>query len=54
MMLLSKLKTPSTAIPTNLNGKVSIQKTGYRTKAKIAIGQQSTNRMSHAKNVTMI
>ncbi len=28
MMPLSKLKTPSTVIPTNLNGNMSIQKIG--------------------------
>lgn len=53
MMPLSKLKTPSTAIPANLNGKVSIQKKGYNTRARSASGQQSTNKISQAINVNM-
>lgn len=54
MMPLSKLKTPSTAIPTNLNGKVSSQNTGYRTNARMASGQQSINKISQAINVNMV
>jgi hypothetical protein len=53
MMPLSKPKTPSTAIPSNLNGRVSIQKTGYNTKAKIARGQQSIKRIIQAMNVNI-
>jgi hypothetical protein len=53
MMLFNKPKTPSTAIPSNLNGRVSSQKTGYSTKAKIASGQQSIKRMIQAINVSM-
>jgi len=53
MMLFSKPKTPSTAIPSNLNGKVSNQKTGYKTKARIASGQQSIKRMIQAMNVNI-
>jgi len=45
---------PSTAIPSNLNGKVSIQKIGYNIIAKIANGQQSIKRMIQAMNVTMV
>jgi hypothetical protein len=44
---------PSTAIPSNLNGSVSIQKTGYSTKAKIATGQQRKYSMIQAMNVIM-
>ncbi|MEO6719627.1 MAG: hypothetical protein ABIN67_04635 [Ferruginibacter sp.] len=51
--LFSKPKTPSTAIPSNLKGSDSIQKTGYSTNAKMASGQQSINRMIHAMNVNM-
>lgn len=53
MMLFNRLKTPSTAIPSSLNGSVSIQKTGYSTKAKIATGQQRIKRMIQTKNVTI-
>ncbi|MEO5893223.1 MAG: hypothetical protein ABIQ31_23430 [Ferruginibacter sp.] len=53
MMLFNKPKTPSTAIPTNLNGSVSIQKKGYSTKAKIATGQQRIKRMIQAMNVNI-
>jgi len=53
MMLFSKPKTPSTAIPSNLNGSEIIQKTGYSTKAKIASGQQSIKRMIQAMNVNI-
>jgi hypothetical protein len=53
MMPFSKPKTPSTAIPSNRKGRVSIQKTGYNTKAKIANGQQSINRMIQAMNVNI-
>lgn len=45
---------PSTAIPSNLNGSVSIQKIGYNISAKIASGQQSIKRMIQAMNVTMV
>ena len=51
MMPFSKLKTPSTAIPSILKGRVSIQKTGYSTNAAIASGQQRIKRMIQAKNV---
>jgi len=54
MMPFSKLKTPSTAIPSILNGIDSIQKMGYNTSAKIASGQQSIKRMIQAKNVNMV
>jgi hypothetical protein len=53
MMLFSKPKIPSTAIPSNLKGSVSSQKTGYSTKAKIASGQQSIKRMIQAMNVSI-
>ena len=53
MMLFNKVKMPSTAIPSNLNGSVSIQKTGYSTKAKIASGQQRIKRMIQAMNVNI-
>jgi len=53
MMPFNKPKTPSTAIPSNRKGRVSIQKTGYNTKAKIANGQQSINRMIQAMNVNI-
>ena len=53
MMPFSKPKMPSTAIPSNLNGSVSIQKTGYNTKAKIANGQQRIKRMIQAMNVNI-
>jgi hypothetical protein len=46
-------KTPSTAMPTNRNGSVSIQKKGYRTNAKIASGQQIIKRMIQAINVNI-
>jgi len=54
MMPFNKLKTPSKAIPIILNGSVSIQKIGYSTKAKIARGQQSINRMIQAMNVNIV
>jgi hypothetical protein len=41
---------PSTAIPSNRNGKRKSQTIGYRTSAARASGQQSTTRMSHNKN----
>jgi len=41
MMPFSRPKTPSTATPINRKGRLSIKKTGYNTKAKIANGQQS-------------
>jgi len=53
MMLFSNPKTPSTAIPSNLNGSVSTQKIGYSTNAKIASGQQSIKRIIQAMNVNM-
>ena len=53
MMPFSKPKTPSTAIPSNRNGSVSIQKTGYNTNANMASGQQSINRMIQAMNVNI-
>jgi len=53
MMLFSKPKTPSTAIPSNLNGSEIIQKTGYSTKAKIARGQQSIKSIIQAMNVSI-
>jgi len=53
MILFRRLKTPSTAIPSNLNGSDSSQKKGYSTRAKMASGQQSINRMIHAINVNM-
>jgi len=53
MMPFSNPKKPSTAIPSNLNGSVSIQKTGYNTKAKIASGQQRIKRMIQAMNVNI-
>jgi hypothetical protein len=53
MMLFNRAKMPSTAIPSNLNGSVSIQKKGYSTKAKIASGQQRIKRMIQAKNVNI-
>lgn len=40
-------------MPSNLNGSVSNQTTGYSTKAKIASGQQSMNKMIQARNVNM-
>lgn len=53
MIPFSKPKTPSTAMPSNLKGSVINQKTGYNTKAKIASGQQSINKMIQVKNVNM-
>jgi hypothetical protein len=53
MMPFNKPKTPSTAIPSNLNGNTSIQKTGYNTNAKIASGQQRIKRMIQAINVNI-
>jgi len=53
MMPFSKLKTPSTAIPINRKGRLSTQKKGYNTKAKIARGQQSINRMIQAMNINI-
>jgi hypothetical protein len=53
MMPFSNPKKPSIAIPSNLNGSVIIQKTGYSIKAKIARGQQRIKRMSQAMNVNM-
>jgi len=54
MMPFIKPKKPSTAIPSILNGIVSIQKIGYSTKAKIASGQQRIKRMIQAMNVTIV
>ena len=54
MILFSKLKTPSTAIPSSLNGSVSIQKTGYSTNAKIAKGQQKIKRMIQTRNDNIV
>ncbi|MEO8860379.1 MAG: hypothetical protein ABI358_03095 [Ginsengibacter sp.] len=53
MMLFNKPKTPSTAMPSNLKGNVSNETIGYSTKAKIASGQQSINKMIQAMNVNM-
>jgi hypothetical protein len=52
-MLFNRVKMPSTAMPSNLNGSVSIQKTGYNIKAKIASGQQRIKRMTQAMNVNI-
>ncbi|MBC7913603.1 MAG: hypothetical protein H7Y07_05700 [Pyrinomonadaceae bacterium] len=51
MMPFNNPKMPSTAIPNNLNGSVSIQNKGYSTKAKIATGQQKIKRMIQAIKV---
>jgi hypothetical protein len=48
-----RLKTPSTAMPSILNGSKSNQITGYNTNAKIASGQQKINRKIQAMNVIM-
>lgn len=40
-------------MPSNLNGSVSIQKMGYKSKAKIASGQQNINKMNQAMNVNI-
>jgi hypothetical protein len=40
-------------MPTNLNGSVISQKMGYNTRAKIASGQHSINRIIQAMNVSM-
>lgn len=48
---LSKSKTPSTAIPTNLKGSSNSQRIGYKTKAKIAKGQQKNNRKSQSNSL---
>jgi hypothetical protein len=53
MMPFSIPKTPSTAIPSILNGRESIQKTGYSTNAKMASGQQRIKRMIQAMNVNI-
>jgi hypothetical protein len=53
MIPFSNPKKPSTAIPSNLNGSVSIQKTGYSIKAKIASGQQRIKSMIQAMNIIM-
>lgn len=52
-MPFSRPKTPSIAMPNNLNGSVSNQKTGYSTKAKIASGQQSITKTIQVKNVSI-
>lgn len=41
-------------MPINLKGNASSQKTGYNTKAKIANGQQSINKMIQARNVNIL
>jgi hypothetical protein len=46
--------TPSTAIPKIRKGIVSIQKTGYNTKARRASGQQNIKRKIQAKNLSII
>ena len=53
MMPFIKPKKPSTAMPNNLNGNTSSQKTGYSTKAKIANGQQRINRIIQTMNVNI-
>ena len=53
MMPFIKPKKPSTAIPNNLNGKVSNQKIGYKTKARIANGQQRINSIIQTMNVNI-
>ena len=53
-MPLNKSNMPLTAIPSNLNGSVSIQKTGYSTNAKIASGQQRIKRMIQVINVNIV
>jgi hypothetical protein len=45
--------TPSTAIPKIRNGRESIQKIGYRIKARIASGQQIIKRIIQIKNVNI-
>ena len=51
---LSKLSTPSTAIPRIRKGKSKSHTSGYRTKAKRASGQQKTSRMHHNRKVSMV
>jgi hypothetical protein len=53
-MLFNKPKTPSPAMPSNLNGKESSQKIGYNTNAKIASGQHNINKMIQARNVNIV
>jgi len=47
-------KAPSTAIPTIRNGSRNSHTIGYITNANSASGQQTTNKMHHNKNATMI
>ena len=54
MMAFSKLKTPSTAIPTSLNGRVKSHTIGYNTNATNASGQQRKRRTSQTRNFVMI
>jgi hypothetical protein len=53
MRPFKKPNNPSTAIPSNLKGSASNQKTGYNIRAKIASGQQSINRIIQTMNVNM-
>ena len=46
----SRLKTPSTAIPTSRNGKRISQTSGYRTRASKASGQHRMRRTSQSRN----
>ena len=46
-----RLKTPSTAMPSILKGSMANHTMGYNTKAKIANGQQNTNRNIQAIKV---
>jgi len=46
--------TPSTAIPTNLNGSNNNHTSGYRINAIIATGQHITNKINHKRNLTII
>lgn len=49
----TSFSTPSTAIPTNLNGSRSSHTIGYMSNANNASGQQITNKMHHRMNVSI-
>jgi hypothetical protein len=53
MIPLINPKMPSTAMPSILNGIEMIQKIGYSSKAKIAMGQQRIKRIIQPMNVNI-
>jgi hypothetical protein len=54
MMAFNNSNTPSTAIPRIRNGIDMIQKIGYRTNARRAIGQQRIKRRIQTKNLNIV